>query len=107
MRINLKKLPALSVLLAVTFITPNAFADIETLDIQWSGALYGNSATATGFITIDNTLLPETGTSRFRCSPIPALPAWVSLLPAPPAAMAHLVSRIFTASVSPRPVLWI
>jgi hypothetical protein len=37
-----------------------AFANLITLDIEWSGASFQNSASATGFITFDDTLcMPE------------------------------------------------
>jgi hypothetical protein len=55
--------------IAVTFVAPEAFADIETLEIQWSGAQYNNSAVATGFITFDSTIFPQTGTSGFVSLP--------------------------------------
>jgi hypothetical protein len=38
-------------------------ASATTFDITWSGAPYGNSATATGFITVDSTL-PTLGFSQ-------------------------------------------
>lgn len=42
-----------------------AFASLMTLDIQWSGSPFGNNASATGFITFDNSSLPEVGTQNF------------------------------------------
>jgi len=36
-----------------------ANAAIVTFDIEWSGEVYENAATATGFITIDDALLPS------------------------------------------------
>lgn len=69
MQLKLKKTLTVFVLLAGTFIVPPASAALETLDIQWSGALYGNSATASGFITFDNVLLPQVGTPGFVSLP--------------------------------------
>ena len=36
-------------------------ADPVTLNIRWSGAVFGNAATATGFITFDDAALPYIG----------------------------------------------
>ena len=41
-----------------------ASANFMTLDIEWSGRPFGNNASATGFITFDNSRLPEVGTQN-------------------------------------------
>ncbi|MBW8370276.1 MAG: VPLPA-CTERM sorting domain-containing protein [Thiobacillus sp.] len=41
-----------------------ASASLMTLDIKWSGSPFGNNASATGFITFDNSSLPEVGTQN-------------------------------------------
>ena len=50
-------------LLFATFSTSSVQADILMFDLAWSGASFGNSATATGSITIDDTQLPNPGGS--------------------------------------------
>lgn len=45
-------------------------AILRTFDVAWSGASFGNSAVATGQITIDTTLLPNPGSA--------SSPNWVS-----------------------------
>ena len=49
-----------------------AFAELITLDIQASGAFFGNQASATGTITFDTDLLPNIGVEFVQ---IPLLPA--------------------------------
>ena len=41
--------------------TANTFAGSITYKLQWSGADLGNSATAEGTITLDDTLVPNPG----------------------------------------------
>ena len=65
MRMSIRKSLTFFVFVIGIFDPPSVSADIETLNIQWSGALYGNSAIAGGFISFDTTLLPQIGTSGF------------------------------------------
>jgi hypothetical protein len=45
---------------ALTFLTPAAKADtVQTYDLAWSGAAFGNLASATGVITLDLSTLPN------------------------------------------------
>jgi hypothetical protein len=37
----------------------SAFASWVTFDIEWDGSVHGNGASATGFITFDDTLVPQ------------------------------------------------
>jgi hypothetical protein len=37
----------------------SAFAGWVTFDIEWDGSVYGNDASATGFIVFDDTLVPQ------------------------------------------------
>ena len=37
----------------------SAFASWVTFDIEWNGSVHGNNASATGFMTFDDTLLPQ------------------------------------------------
>lgn len=39
----------------------SALANLITFDVQWSGSSFGNNASATGFITFDDAVLPEVG----------------------------------------------
>ena len=50
-------------LLFAAFSTNSARAELLTFDITWSGETFGNSATATGSVTIDDTVLPNPGFS--------------------------------------------
>ena len=59
---NSIKLKAIFVAIAMT-LAGSVFAAQETLDITWSGASFGNNATATGFITFDNASLPQNSVS--------------------------------------------
>jgi hypothetical protein len=52
------KLLALTTALSMSYAAPS-FA--STIYVTWSGASFSNTATATGIITIDNSLLPEVG----------------------------------------------
>ncbi|HEY9146950.1 MAG TPA: PEP-CTERM sorting domain-containing protein [Thiobacillus sp.] len=56
----------MAALLVLCGVNP-AFASLMTLQIKWSGSPFGNNASATGFITFDNSSLPEVGTQN----PIP------------------------------------
>ena len=56
------------------------FASLMTLDIKWSGSPFGNNASATGFITFDNSRLPEVGTQNL----IPLQPTIVFGIPGIP-----------------------
>lgn len=47
---------------AASLCGSTAFAKQETLNITWSGASFGNTASATGFITFDTDLIPTIGT---------------------------------------------
>jgi hypothetical protein len=51
---------AVAASLATGLVAPAA-ADPVTLNVHWSGAVFGNSATATGFITFDDAVLPSIG----------------------------------------------
>jgi hypothetical protein len=51
----------------------SALAGIVTFNIEWSGASFGNSATATGFITFDDTVLPEIGAMGALTLPSPSV----------------------------------
>jgi len=42
-------------------VTSSAHATLLGFDLEWSGAAFGNSATATGMITIDDTVLQNPG----------------------------------------------
>ena len=57
------------ILLTATLMATSAFAAMQTLNIQWSGAGFGNKATATGAITFDNTKLPQIGNPGFISLP--------------------------------------
>ena len=46
-------------LLFITLCAGPVQAEIKTFDLAWSGASFGNNATATGRITIDDTVLPN------------------------------------------------
>lgn len=39
----------------------SALANLITFDVQWSGSAFNNNASATGFITFDDAVLPEVG----------------------------------------------
>lgn len=51
----------------------SAFASFETLNITWSGVSFGNGASATGFITFDNALLPDLGSQPTNALPSAAV----------------------------------
>lgn len=51
----------------------SAFASFETLNITWSGVSFGNGASATGFITFDNALLPNLGSQPQNALPSAAV----------------------------------
>lgn len=53
-------------------VTSSAQATLLGFDLEWSGEAFGNSATATGMITIDDTILENPGFNDF-----PADGAWV------------------------------
>ncbi len=75
MRLNTtKKLSAL-VFLAASLGMTHAWASLETFDVKWSGANYGNQATAIGSITLDNSLLPQTGNTGYVSLPSPEITA--------------------------------
>ena len=50
-----------AVLLFAAFSTNSARAELLTFDITWSGQPFGNTATATGSITIEDNVLPNPG----------------------------------------------
>ena len=54
---------ALISLLLLIFAPVIAGAELRTFDLEWSGESYGNTAVATGTITIDDTLLANPGFS--------------------------------------------
>ena len=54
---NLSRFAA-ALVTAALFASP-ASATLLTFDLDWSGASFGNAATATGSITIDDTVLPN------------------------------------------------
>jgi hypothetical protein len=53
----------------------SAGATITTFDITWSGASFGNSAVAHGFITLDAALLPEMTSGHLVILPDPRVTA--------------------------------
>ena len=53
--------------------TSAALANFVTFQVQWSGAPFSNSATATGFITFDKAALPEVGSRTVISLPNAAL----------------------------------
>lgn len=58
----LSTLAGYGVLAAALFAAPSVRADIiQTFNLAWSGASFGNTATATGSITLDETLVGATG----------------------------------------------
>lgn len=57
------KTNALISLLLLFLVPLCANAELRTFDLEWSGESYGNSAVATGTITIDDTLLNNPGFS--------------------------------------------
>jgi hypothetical protein len=60
----------LALVLACGFVG-SAFARSVTFTIQWSGQYFSNAASATGFITFDDALLPSVGVSDY----VPLAPA--------------------------------
>jgi hypothetical protein len=54
-------------------LATSAFAEMVTLDIEASGASFGNQATASGFITFDTALLPTIGTALAQVPLSPAV----------------------------------
>ena len=62
---------ALAIALAAgpTLMVSPAIADVITFDLSYSGASFENSAVGTGFISFDNTVLPNTAVSLFNVSP--------------------------------------
>jgi len=69
----------------------SAFASWVTFDITWDGSVYGNDASATGFITFDDTLVPQI------VDPQAPPPGGVAIL-LPSAAIANLGITITGAS---------
>jgi hypothetical protein len=55
------KTKALISLLLLFLVPLSANAELRTFDLEWSGESYGNSAIATGTITIDDTILQNPG----------------------------------------------
>lgn len=47
--------------LALLLALPAAAGPITTFNLQWSGVSYGNTATATGWMTVDTSLIPNPG----------------------------------------------
>lgn len=61
----LSTLAGYGVLAAALFVAPAVRADIiQTFNLAWSGASFGNAASATGSITLDETLVGK-GTDEF------------------------------------------
>ena len=58
MQLNFKNSFTTVFFLASSLGVSTASASIETFDIQWSCAAFGNTAIANGYITIDTSLLP-------------------------------------------------
>jgi len=66
MKTKIRRLSAAGMLagaLLVAGASP-ALANIITFNVKWSGASFGNTATATGFITVDGSGLPEIGSQN-------------------------------------------
>jgi hypothetical protein len=58
----LRSLKAAAIVTLLTLgASTSAFAAFVSFDVTWSGASNGNGASATGFITFDDTLLPDVG----------------------------------------------
>ena len=65
------------VLLTILMAAAAAYADtLQTFNLGWSGDAFGNSAVATGQITIDTTTLPNPGSYSDSGN----LPSWISSL---------------------------
>lgn len=72
MKVKLFK-SALSALVISIGLVGSAVADVVTFDIQASGSSFGNQATATGFITVDTTVLPVIGVQPVQVPLSPAV----------------------------------
>jgi PEP-CTERM motif-containing protein len=65
----LSTLAGYGVLAAALFVAPAVQADIiQTFNLAWSGTSYGNTASAVGSITLDETLLGPSGQSDVNLS---------------------------------------
>ena len=53
----------------LAFASAPAHATLRTFDLLWSGASYGNTASATGVIVIDDTLLPNPSFGYYFTNP--------------------------------------
>jgi hypothetical protein len=58
-----KSLGLFAAIVAVLFGSPLSAATMTTFDLEWSGASFGNSAVATGYVTVDTSALPQLGSS--------------------------------------------
>ena len=68
----------LTVAILITVMAASAHAGLITFSVEWSGANFGNSAVATGTITLDDTLLPNPGDTGDWPGPVTALQITVS-----------------------------
>lgn len=66
----------LTVAILITVMAASAHAGLITFSLEWSGA--GNSAVATGMITLDDTLLPNPGSAGAWPGPVAAFQITVS-----------------------------
>ena len=64
---------AATLLLVAGAFSGSVFASPVTYNVQWSGASFDNSATATGFVTFDSAALTDTGVGDIYPLPDPAV----------------------------------
>jgi hypothetical protein len=69
MKSTIKLALAMALVTAPILMPLPANANVITFDLSYSGASFQNSATGTGFISFDDTVLPNTATSLLNVSP--------------------------------------
>lgn len=71
-RISLSKLIFCATIIWFCSVS-SVFASIITLNIEWDGSAFNNNATATGFFTFDDSLVPQQGVQDLLPLPNPAV----------------------------------